>query len=469
VKHKIQRGILGGEEASRRARAASRAERKPSVLSVALLRSLLLVISLFFFFIFLYFLSATTPFASPSRGRFSVADPSTSSSSSVSLAAKPFDSDPEADSQHLEHHSSVSSDQTPQHSRHRHKLHHQLRHQLLKERLEVLGHHEDLQPPKDTQPADQDQDQDPDTLSADQEDPDAHHTQPVDQHQEDTRTAAQKTHSTHHDTHTMEMQMWFYWSTRVTVLFHWWTTNTLFEYLLTLLALCLLGISYELLSTYKAAYELSLISASASSASSTSSASSSASSSSSSSSFRGRRSKPPEPLEDECEDDLDDEHSVDSRPLLPVYRAKPQHPVAPENAGDSDARSLSLDEAHYDQLGQHHHPANPRHDTTQPLFTTASSSSSQPLVQPTGVVTMLKHPFTALCALGRSRSAELTHLTKASLHVLQLVIGYALMLAVMTYNAGVALAVFFGAFLGYFLFARTRSASPTSPTGCHST
>jgi len=76
--------------------------------------------------------------------------------------------------------------------------------------------------------------------------------------------------------------MWFYWSTRVTVLFHWWTTNTLFEYLLTLLALCLLGISYELLSTYKAAYELSLISASASSASSTSSASSSASSSSSS-------------------------------------------------------------------------------------------------------------------------------------------------------------------------------------------
>ncbi|XP_035667847.1 probable low affinity copper uptake protein 2 [Branchiostoma floridae] len=45
------------------------------------------------------------------------------------------------------------------------------------------------------------------------------------------------------------------------------------------------------------------------------------------------------------------------------------------------------------------------------------------------------------------------HLAQSLLHVLQVVLAYCLMLVVMTYNGWLAIAVFLGAGLGYFVFS----------------
>ena len=48
---------------------------------------------------------------------------------------------------------------------------------------------------------------------------------------------------------------------------------------------------------------------------------------------------------------------------------------------------------------------------------------------------------------------SLAHLSQTILHVVQLLLGYFLMLVVMTYQVYIGLAVIIGAGLGYFLFA----------------
>ncbi|XP_035667848.1 probable low affinity copper uptake protein 2 isoform X1 [Branchiostoma floridae] len=50
------------------------------------------------------------------------------------------------------------------------------------------------------------------------------------------------------------------------------------------------------------------------------------------------------------------------------------------------------------------------------------------------------------------RSRLRYHLAQSLLHVLQVVLAYCLMLVVMTYNGWLAIAVFLGAGLGYFVF-----------------
>jgi hypothetical protein len=55
----------------------------------------------------------------------------------------------------------------------------------------------------------------------------------------------------------------------------------------------------------------------------------------------------------------------------------------------------------------------------------------------------------------------------ALLYLLQILLAYQLMLAIMTYNVGVSIAVFSGAFLGHYLFNRyrlVRSATNTTPS-----
>ncbi|XP_035667849.1 probable low affinity copper uptake protein 2 isoform X2 [Branchiostoma floridae] len=54
-------------------------------------------------------------------------------------------------------------------------------------------------------------------------------------------------------------------------------------------------------------------------------------------------------------------------------------------------------------------------------------------------------------ALTRKRKLRY-HLAQSLLHVLQVVLAYCLMLVVMTYNGWLAIAVFLGAGLGYFVF-----------------
>jgi len=48
------------------------------------------------------------------------------------------------------------------------------------------------------------------------------------------------------------------------------------------------------------------------------------------------------------------------------------------------------------------------------------------------------------------------HLVQSSLHVIQVAMGYILMLVAMTFNGWLFLAVCFGAGVGYLLFARGR-------------
>jgi hypothetical protein len=64
------------------------------------------------------------------------------------------------------------------------------------------------------------------------------------------------------------------------------------------------------------------------------------------------------------------------------------------------------------------------------------------------------------------------HLRNALLYTLRLILAYQLMLAIMTFNIGVSIAVFTGAFIGHFLFARLGMVGANQHTeeeniGCH--
>ncbi|CAH8462268.1 unnamed protein product [Heterobilharzia americana] len=59
------------------------------------------------------------------------------------------------------------------------------------------------------------------------------------------------------------------------------------------------------------------------------------------------------------------------------------------------------------------------------------------------------------------------HLVQTMLHMLQTLMGYMLMLIVMTYNVYLLLAVIFGFTLGYFLFAQNRALLLRSRSCCH--
>ncbi|KAJ7339568.1 hypothetical protein OS493_005969 [Desmophyllum pertusum] len=71
----------------------------------------------------------------------------------------------------------------------------------------------------------------------------------------------------------------------------------------------------------------------------------------------------------------------------------------------------------------------------------------------------------------RQNMCSFHHLTQTVIHVVQVVVGYLLMLVVMTYQVYLGIAVIFGAGLGYFLFAlllsekipRKQSSSSESP------
>merc|ERR1711916_168440 len=61
---------------------------------------------------------------------------------------------------------------------------------------------------------------------------------------------------------------------------------------------------------------------------------------------------------------------------------------------------------------------------------------------------------------------------RAGYHVLRLAIAYIIMLAVMTYNVGLLMAILLGAFIGFFLFNRQLYGSlpgneQTDVAGCH--
>lgn len=51
-----------------------------------------------------------------------------------------------------------------------------------------------------------------------------------------------------------------------------------------------------------------------------------------------------------------------------------------------------------------------------------------------------------------------------TLYVLQVIVGYMLMLSVMTYNVYVSLAIFLGVFLGYALFGQLLAAKRLKTT-----
>jgi hypothetical protein len=67
----------------------------------------------------------------------------------------------------------------------------------------------------------------------------------------------------------------------------------------------------------------------------------------------------------------------------------------------------------------------------------------------------------------RALHDNLHYFIATCLHILQLALAYGLMLVVMTYNIGLTIAVFAGAGLGYFLFARLRHTLLTNTAGCH--
>ena len=82
----------------------------------------------------------------------------------------------------------------------------------------------------------------------------------------------------------------------------------------------------------------------------------------------------------------------------------------------------------------------------------------------------VSEPRSVLARIVGNGQENAHHLVNACCYTLKLVLGYQLMLAVMTYNVGVSIAIFFGAFVGHFLFARfvAYDQSPSSEEiPCH--
>ncbi|KAA3675002.1 solute carrier family 31 (copper transporter), member 1 [Paragonimus westermani] len=59
------------------------------------------------------------------------------------------------------------------------------------------------------------------------------------------------------------------------------------------------------------------------------------------------------------------------------------------------------------------------------------------------------------------------HVLQTLLHLIQMFIGYMLMLIVMTYNVYMLIAIMAGFTVGYLIFARRRPLLLRSPTCCH--
>jgi hypothetical protein len=68
---------------------------------------------------------------------------------------------------------------------------------------------------------------------------------------------------------------------------------------------------------------------------------------------------------------------------------------------------------------------------------------------------------------------NLLHLRNAFMYTVRLFLAYQLMLAIMTFNIGVSIAIFAGAFIGHFLFSRIsgtvaqQDAEEENHLGCH--
>lgn len=72
-----------------------------------------------------------------------------------------------------------------------------------------------------------------------------------------------------------------------------------------------------------------------------------------------------------------------------------------------------------------------------------------------------------LVFFSRTNTCNIHHLSQTFLHVVQVVVGYLLMLVVMTFQVYLGLAVVIGAGLGYFFFAGLISDTDSSmPQSC---
>eukprot|EP01089_Gocevia_fonbrunei_P011583 TRINITY_DN25059_c0_g1_i1.p1 TRINITY_DN25059_c0_g1~~TRINITY_DN25059_c0_g1_i1.p1 ORF type:complete len:115 (-),score=7.79 TRINITY_DN25059_c0_g1_i1:41-385(-) len=67
--------------------------------------------------------------------------------------------------------------------------------------------------------------------------------------------------------------------------------------------------------------------------------------------------------------------------------------------------------------------------------------------------------------LTETKRRNVHYMVAALLHVVQLSIGYFLILIIMTYNVGLVIAILAGCGLGYFLFARLRRDTMATITG----
>ena len=72
------------------------------------------------------------------------------------------------------------------------------------------------------------------------------------------------------------------------------------------------------------------------------------------------------------------------------------------------------------------------------------------------VCLMQLHTHTHMYSFKYYSISASTHILQSVLHVIQVGIGYLLMLVAMTFNGWLFLAVCFGAGVGYFLFAKSR-------------